>query len=280
MRRWLGLLTALWLSLATGVATAADTLPLPALAARVTDLTATLDGNQRQQLDNQLAEIERAHGAQIAILLLPSTQPESIEQFGIRLAEAWKIGHQGRDDGVIVIVAKNDRKMRIEVGYGLEGAIPDAVAKRIVAERMAPAFKQGDFAGGLAAAASALGEAIAAEHGGTPLTADARASSAGDPFPDFHWLFIVLIFGGVLRLIFGLLGSVAAGVIGGWLGFMIFGSIPVAVGAALLAFALSFVNFFSGRGGGWSSGGGFSSGGGGFSGGGGSFGGGGASGDW
>lgn len=280
MRRWLSLLTAFWLTLAAGAAAAADVLPLPALTARVTDLTASLDANQRQQLETRLAEIERAHGAQIAILLLPSTQPENIEQFGIRLAEAWKIGHQGRDDGVIVIVAKNDRRMRIEVGYGLEGAIPDAVAKRIVAERMAPAFKQGDFAGGLAAAVTALSEAIAAEHGGTAKVDASSTTEADDP-DRFHWLLFFLGFASVLRVVFGLLGSIAAAALGGWLGFMIFGSVAIAIGAALLAFALSFVNLLGGRGGGWSSGGGgFSSGGGGFSGGGGSFGGGGASGSW
>ena len=139
MRRfWSVWLALLWLALLSAGVGAADLVPLPALSARVTDLTGTLDETQRGRLEAQLAAIDRNGRAQIAVLLLPTTQPEAIETFGIRLAEAWKIGHKGVDNGVIVIVAKSDRKMRIEVGYGLEGSIPDAVAKRIVAERMAP----------------------------------------------------------------------------------------------------------------------------------------------
>ena len=284
-----GLFAALWLALVSLTAGAADEVPLPALAARVTDLTHTLDADQKQRLDILLEGIEHDRGAQVAILLLPTTKPEAIEQFGIRLAEAWKIGHKGRDDGVIVIVAKNDRKMRIEVGYGLEGAIPDAVAKRIVAERMAPRFKQGDFHGGLQDAAEAIEQAIiaakpeAAPAPGTEAGTVSPAEYSGGEDPEkFPWLFMTLIFAGILRLLFGLFGSLAAAAVGGWLGFLVFGSLPIAIGAAVLAFLLSFVNLLSGgRGGGWSSGGGgFSSSGGGFSGGGGDFGGGGASGDW
>ena len=154
------LLTLLWLALLPAGSSAAEPVPLPALSARVTDLTNTLDATQRGRLEEQLAAIDRSGKAQIAVLLLPTTQPETIEQFGIRLAEAWKIGRKGADNGLIVIVAKDDRKMRIEVGYGLEGAIPDAIAKRIIAERMAPAFKQGDFFGGLRAAVEGLEQAL------------------------------------------------------------------------------------------------------------------------
>ena len=122
MRRvWPALLTLLWLALSPAVGLAAEPVPVPVLTARVTDLTATLDATQRGRLEAQLAAIDRAGRAQIAVLLLPTTQPEPIEAFGIRLAEAWKIGHKGADNGLIVIVARNDRKMRIEVGYGLEG---------------------------------------------------------------------------------------------------------------------------------------------------------------
>ena len=124
---------------------AADEVAIPPLTARVTDLTGTLNPDQQTQLTGALAKIETAKGTQVAIVMLPTTQPESIEQFGIRLADAWKVGRKGVDDGVIVIVAKDDRRMRIEVGYGLEGAIPDAIAKRIVSDVMAPRFKQGDF---------------------------------------------------------------------------------------------------------------------------------------
>ena len=278
------LLALLWLALLPASSRAEEPVPLPALTARVTDLTGTLDATQRGRLEAQLAAIDRSGRAQIAVLLLPTTRPETIEQFGIRLAEAWKTGRKGVDNGVIVIVAKDDRKMRIEVGYGLEGAIPDAVAKRIVAERMAPLFKQGDFFGGLRAAVDGLDAASGGPATGAVPEAPAAARDySGREHPDrIHWLFMFLLAGGVLRLMFGLFGSLAAAAIGGWLGFMVFGSLPLAIGAAVLAFLLSFVNMLSGgRGGsgGFSSGGGFSDSGG-FSGGGGSFGGGGASGDW
>jgi uncharacterized protein len=287
MRRFgAGLLAAFWLALLSLVAAAADPVAVPRLEARVTDRTGTLDATSRQRLESRLEAVERSRGAQIAILLLPTTQPETIEQYGIRLAEAWKIGHKGADNGIIIIVAKNDRKMRIEVGYGLEGSIPDAIAKRIVAERMAPRFKQGDFAGGLIDAVEALDAAIGGPGSGTVAAADPISSEppavldySGGEQPDwFPWLFGMAIGAGVLRLIFGLFGSLAAAVIGGWLGFMVFGSLAIAIGAAVLVFLLSFVNMFSGGGGGGFGGG--SSSGGGFSGGGGSFGGGGASGDW
>ena len=265
---------------------AAEPVPLPALSSRVTDLTGTLDATQRGRLEARLAAIDRSGRAQVAVLLLPTTQPEAIEQFGIRLAEAWKIGRKGADDGVIVIVAKDDRKMRIEVGYGLEGSIPDATARRIIAERMAPAFKQGDFFGGLFAAVEALDAATGGPASGSAPVVDAAgtvpaatSTPSGGKQPDWiTWLFGALVAAGVLRLMFGLLGSLAAAAVGGWLGFMLFGSLAFAIGAAVVIFLFSFVNLFSGGGRG-SGGGGFSSGGG-FSGGGGSFGGGGASGGW
>lgn len=281
MRRfWPALLALLWLALPPAGSSAAELVPLPALSARVTDLSGTLDATQRGRLEAQLAAVERSGRAQIAVLLLPTTQPEAIEAFGIRLAEAWKIGRKGADNGIIIIVAKNDRKMRVEVGYGLEGAIPDAIAKRVVAERMAPAFKQGDFFGGLRSAIEALDQALGGPASGAAAAAEAAPAvqDAGGEHPDWiSWLFMVVIGAGVLRMLFGLFGSLAAAAIGGWIGFMVFGSLAFAVGAALLVFLLSFISMFSGGGGGF---GGGSSSGGGFSGGGGSFGGGGASGDW
>lgn len=281
MRRfWLALLALLWLALLPAGSSAAELVPLPALSARVTDLSGTLDATQRGRLEAQLAAVERSGRAQIAVLLLPTTQPEAIEAFGIRLAEAWKIGRKGADNGIIIIVAKNDRKMRVEVGYGLEGAIPDAIAKRVVAERMAPAFKQGDFFGGLRSAIEALDQALGGPASGAAAAAEAAPAvqDAGGEHPDrISWLFMVVIGAGVLRMLFGLFGSFAAAAIGGWIGFMVFGSLAFAVGAALLVFLLSFISMFSAGGGGF---GGGSSSGGGFSGGGGSFGGGGASGDW
>ena len=118
---------------------------LAELSRRVTDLTGTLSASQVATLENTLAEFETKKGSQIAVLIVPTTQPEAIEQFGIRVAEKWKLGRADVDDGLILIVAKNDRKLRIEVGYGLEGAIPDAVARRVIDEVITPYFKTGDF---------------------------------------------------------------------------------------------------------------------------------------
>lgn len=268
-----------WLFLAMHFAGAAEFVPLPALSARVTDLTGTLSQAQQAELESASAAIESEKGSQVAILILPTTQPETIEQFGIRLAEAWKIGRGGVDDGVIVIVAKEDRKMRIEVGYGLEGAIPDAVAKRIVAEIMAPQFRQGDFAGGLHAAVLALGKQIRGE----ALPAPEVDRPAEVNLDNGIWLLLVVAFSGVLHAMLGFLGSVLAGGLAGALAWWIFGSWLIAGIAALVAFLFSFGRPGRGGGlgsGGFSSGGGFGGGGGGFSGGGGSFGGGGASGSW
>jgi uncharacterized protein len=283
-----GLLTLVWLALLPAAAGAAEPVALPALSARVTDLTGTLDATQRGRLEAQLAAIERSGRAQVAVLLLPTIQPEPIEAFGIRLAEAWKIGLKGADNGVIVIVAKDDRKTRIEVGYGLEGAIPDAIAKRIVAERMAPRFKQGDFFGGLADAVTALAAALGGEAPPAVKTSSAPAAESGGG-GTMVWLMALLMFANVARRMLGSFGALAISGLGAWIAYSVFASVPLAVAAALLVFLLSFARFGgTGSGGGdWSSGGGSSSGGGfssggggGFSGGGGSFGGGGASGDW
>lgn len=270
------LLTAVWLLCAPWLAAAAEPVALPPLAARVTDLTATLTPEQRSELEAASAAIERSKGAQVAILILPTTQPETIEQFGIRLAEAWKIGRGRVDDGVIVIVAKDDRKMRIEVGYGLEGAIPDAKAKRIVAEVMAPRFRQGDFAGGLGETINALGSLIAGEA--------LPESQSGNQYADAgidkgFWLLATVALASVFHAALGFIGSLLAAGLAAAVAWWIFGSWLIALVAAGVAFVFSFGR--PGRGGGLGSGG-FSigGGGGGFSGGGGSFGGGGASGSW
>lgn len=262
---------------------AEEPIALPPLATRVTDLTATLDPNQTAMLDASLAQIERERGAQVAILLLPTTAPETIEAFGIRLADAWKLGRPQIDDGVIIVVAKDDRAARIEVGQGLEGLLPDAVAHRIVADTMVPRFKAGDFAGGLGAAVALIGTAISEE--ALPMPARAAPASQGS---DNHvlLLFLALILGSVLRSLLGLAGALIAAAAAGWLAWVIFASWFAAVVAAAIAFVFSFAR---GGGRGWSAGGpgggsngGWSGGssGGGFSGGGGSFSGGGASGRW
>lgn len=279
MLRWL---VALCFALLPILGWSASEVALPTLTERVTDLTGTLSADEKASLTASLTALEKDKGAQVAIVMLPTTQPEAIEQFSIRLADAWKIGRKGVDDGVIIIVAKNDRKMRIEIGYGLEGAIPDAIAKRIVAEQMGPRFRDGDFAGGLKAAVATLDKVIRGEPLPAPVVK--TAESGTDPGDALTFLLIVFFMAGVIRSMFGLLGSLAVSGVAGWLAWTVFASLGVAGGAALVAFVLSFIRL--GRGG-WSSGGrggfggGFGgSGGGGFSGGGGGFGGGGASGNW
>lgn len=274
------LFAALGLLLLGVVAVAADDLvAVPPLTARVTDLTGTLNRDQAAALEADLARFEKNRGSQIAILLVPSTQPETIAAYAIRVAESWQLGRGGIDDGILVLVAKNDRKLRIEVGRGLEGALPDAVAKRIVEEVIGPRFKEGDFYGGLKAAVAKLQAVIEGEALPPPQSADADM--------DLETLFIVgmviaMTLGAVMGRLFGRLGGsmLTSGVVGG-LAWLVTGSLIAAVIGAILVFIFVLASP-SGRGG-WSSGrggwgGGFS--GGGFSGGGGSFGGGGASGGW
>ena len=151
----------LWFFALIFPATAAwSEVAVPPLKTRVTDLTNTLSATQTTQLESDLTALEQRSGAQLAVLLLPSTAPESIEQFSMRVVETWKLGHKGRDDGVLLLVAKNDRRLRIEVGYGLEGKIPDAIARRVIDEAITPLFKQGDFAGGIAEGVTQLAALI------------------------------------------------------------------------------------------------------------------------
>lgn len=147
------LLFAFWLG---GLGLAGAEVAVPTLKARVTDLTGTLSAAPREALEHELTVLEQQTGAQLAVLMVASTAPESIEQYALRVAENWKLGRTGHDDGVLLIVAKDDRKLRIEVGYGLEGTIPDAVAKRVIEETIVPRFKQGDFAGGVTAGVQRL----------------------------------------------------------------------------------------------------------------------------
>jgi uncharacterized protein len=267
---------------------ASGLVEIPPLTTAVTDLTQTLSAEEQTALNEKLTQFSQQSGSQIAVLILPSTQPEDIAQFSIRLADAWKIGREKQDDGVIVIVAKQDRKMRIEVGYGLEGAIPDVVAKRIIAEQLSPAFKQGQFYQGLHLATDTLIKLIQGEQ----LPAPAQRQPAATQQGLMHWLpilmFAAIIGGAILRGMFGaFFGSAATGgalaVLAGFLGagLLVMGL----VGLAAFIFTLAM----GGGQGGLPIGGfpgGFGGGGGGrggrdiFSGGGGGFGGGGASGDW
>jgi uncharacterized protein len=279
---------------------------VPPLTGRVVDLTGTLSSDQIAAQTQRLKDLEKRKGSQVAVLIVPTTQPETIEQYSIRAAEAWKIGRRKIDDGALLVVAKDDHKLRIEVGYGLEGALPDVTARRIIDEVIVPQFRRGDFDGGITAGITRIIGVI----DGEPLPAPAPEVSHGE---DLSWLeflnplnpfviFGVFIVGATMRGLFGrLFGSMATGGVIGVLAWYLAGSIAA---AGLIWVVISALTFFadaifavnqgairSSRGGGWSggsySGGGGWSGGsnwsssdGGFSGGGGSFGGGGASGSW
>jgi uncharacterized protein len=267
-------------------------VPVPPLRARVTDLTATLAPDQRAALEQRLAALETAKGSQVAILMVPTVQPEAIEQYAIRVFDQWKLGRKGIDDGVLLLVAKNDRKLRIEVGRGLEGAIPDAYAKRIIDEEITPRFKQGDFYGGVSAGVERIARLVQGEPMPPPK---ARPAAPGFGFGlDAHGLFVafivLIVFTTVLHSLLGrALGSGVVGVAAGFFVYAIAGVLAVAaiVGVVVFVFSL-FMGTGPGRGSGWSSGGwssggggfGGGGGGGGFSGGGGGSSGGGASGSW
>jgi uncharacterized protein len=267
---------------------------VPPLTGRVVDQTGTLSADDIATLTQTLRGLELRKGSQVAVLIVPTTEPETIEQYSIRVAEAWKIGRKKVDDGALLVVAKNDRKLRIEVGYGLEGALTDVTARRIIDEIITPKFKSGDFAGGISAGVDRIIGVV----DGEPLPAPEPQQSFGgsDRFDlMFNPLIIFGIFvgGAILRTVLGrLIGSVAAGGAVGVLAWFLMGSLVFSVISALVAFAFTMfaesTASSNGRSGGWSGGGsswGGSSGGsssdsGGFSGGGGSFGGGGASGSW
>ena len=272
---------------------AAAEVAIPQLTGRVVDRTGTLSSGDIAALSQKLSDFEARKGSQIAVLIVPTTEPETIEQFSIRVAEAWKIGRKKVDDGAILVVAKNDRHLRIEVGYGLEGALTDVTSRRIIDEVITPKFRDGDFAGGISAGAERMMRVV----DGEPLPAPSRSvnfANLDDIGPAVPFvLFASLVVGGFLRALLGrLLGSVATGSMIGLLALLILGSGVLALLAGIIAFVLSFIaDLFpastGSRGGSWSSGssGGWSSGSsssdsGSFSGGGGSFGGGGASGSW
>lgn len=285
-------LLALWLaSLALG-GWAQDLAAVPPLAQRVTDLAGALTLQQRSALEEKLAAFEQAHGSEIAILIVPTTKPEDIESYSIRVAEAWKIGRKGVGDGVIVLVAKNDRRLRIEVAKTLEGAIPDALAKRIIAETITPRFKAGDVYGGLDQGADQLFRLIQGEQLPPPThTANSRAHG-GFGLDELMALAMVaaVVLGGVLRVILGrALGAGTTGAIVGGGVWLLSGSILTGLLAAIavLVFVLVFGSgvgrgggFGGGYGGGVGGWGGGGSSGGWSGGGGGDFGGGGASGSW
>jgi uncharacterized protein len=266
---------------------------VPQLTGRVVDQTGTLSSGDIAQLTQTLADLERRKGSQIAILIVPTTDGEAIEQFSLRVAEAWKIGRKKVDDGALLVIAKNDRHLRIEVGYGLEGAITDVTAKRIIDEVITPKFKSGDFAGGISAGIGKMIGLINGEKlpGPEPVHWN---TDFGDINP-FWLLFFPFLIGGPLRATLGrLFGSiVTGGALAALMWFTVGSSVIaliVGVVAFLISMAIDFLPLGGGGGGsGWSSGSSSSSSdwssssssdSGGFSGGGGSFGGGGASGSW
>lgn len=271
---------------------------IPPMTSPVVDTTGTLDAAQKQALEAQALALQQRKGSQLQILMVPSTQPETIEQYTQRVFEQWKIGRSGVDDGVLLVVAKDDRRVRIEPGYGLEGAIPDAIANRVIQEYLAPRFRSGDYAGGLVDGSAALVKLIDGEELPAPVSAHREPrGSGGDGFTlalvigFFVGTFARALLGWLPRPVRALLGGGGAAVAA-----FLFTSLWLASGLAGLIGL--FVGFSSGRvgrfarnsgwggggfggGGGWGGGGGgFGGGGGGWGGGGGRSGGGGASGGW
>ena len=265
----------------------AEDRPIPALTGRVVDETAALTAEQKRALEEKLQAFEQRKGSQIAVLITGTTFPEPIESFSIRVADSWKIGRKGVSDGILVVVAKSDRVMRLEVGYGLEGAVPDAMARRLIDEVFLPGFREGNFYEGLSAGVDRMIKVI----DGEPLPEVSQSNAGrGDPrsLESYFVLFIVatLAFGGLLRRLVGRLpAALAVGAGIGFLAWLIVAPVLVALLVGVVAFVLTLfgggVGGMPGRlGGGGFGGGGFGGGGGGFSGGGGGFGGGGASGRW
>ena len=268
--------------------------PIPQLSAHVTDSTGTLSTAEKQALEAKLAGWESRTTNQLAVVIVPTTKPETIEEYSIRLAEAWKIGQKGKDNGVVFLVAKNDKQMRIEVGYGLEGDLTDVASRRIIGDTVAPLFSQGKFADGINAGVDRIMAVVGGTDTAAPPPPPRRArSSGGFDFGTIALLLLVAVpaLGAILRSIFGNVGgSLAGGAIVGGAAWLFAGSLLIAAAVAVIALiVIAFSSLGGGRGGpgmwfpgggggGWS-GGGFG-GGGGWSGGGGGFGGGGASGGW
>ncbi len=289
MRRWLvlGFLCLYAFAAAAEVA-------VPPLKARVTDLTATLSASEQAALEAKLQAFEESKGSQVAVLIVPTTQPEAIEQYSIRVVGQWQLGRKQVDDGVLLLVAKDDRKLRIEVGYGLEGILPDAIAKRIVADDIAPHFKQGRYYAGIDAGVTRIIGVIQGEVLPPP---EPQQNSHGAPDSDFLMYFIFVVMAGFVSAILlysryngikaASFNSVLVTLATGWIGGSLLLLVIVAVVTFIITLLLPALTSGGSGGGdiyttGGSSGmGGWGGGdGGGFSGGGGGFGGGGASGDW
>ena len=285
------------LALVLSLSVWADT-PVPKLTGRVVDQTGTLTAADRAALEAKLKAFEDKRGSQIAVLLVPSIGTETIEEYAGRVTDAWSLGRKGVDDGVLLVVAQQERKIRIQTGRGVQGTLTDALSKRIVSDIVAPRFRTGDFAGGINDGVDAIMKAIEGEELPMPKPKPRGGKvDAVSSYSDFLWIafFLVPVAGMVLRGMFGrFFGASATSGLTGIAAWLVFGSLAFGIVAALGAFLFTlFVGSGLGRGmtrgGGWGGGGfggggfgggGFGGGGGGFSGGGGGFDGGGASGSW
>ena len=284
---------AFMLAAAAAFAAAADTIGVPKLTAHVIDLTGTLTARERDVLDEKLRAFEAAKGSQVGVLLVPSIGSETIEEFAGRVTDEWKLGRKGVDDGVLFVVAKQERKMRIHTGRGVQGTLTDALSRRIIADIVAPRFRSGDFAGGIGDGVDAIMKAIEGESLPLPAPRAQGKVDALSAFPNLITSFIfglvlIPVVGGVLRGMFGrFFGAAATSGIAGIVAWFIVGSLALGIVLAIIAFLVTlFLGVAGGRGGtyipgGWGGGGSsWGGGGGGFSGGGGSFDGGGSSGSW
>ena len=266
---------------------AAAQVPVPPLTGRVTDQTTSFTAEQKATLEQTLQTFEARKGSQLAVLIVPTTAPEAIEQYAVRVAERWKLGRKKVDDGAILVVAKNDRAVRIEVGYGLEGALNDAISKRIISESITPRFTQGDFYGGVTAGIDQIIRVVDGE------SLPQRSEKPNDGVTSIQQLIpvifiLALVMGGVLRSLFGRFpGALATGSVVAVVAWLFAGAISIALVSGLMALVFTLLSgglgghgFRGHRGGGYGTGGFGGRGGGGFSGGGGGFGGGGATGRW
>ncbi|KUZ69050.1 hypothetical protein WI36_20915 [Burkholderia ubonensis] len=269
---------------ALGGSCARADVQVPSLVARVTDETGTLTSEQKAAVEQTLKAFETRKGTQISVLIVPTTEPESIEQFSMRVVEQWKLGRKNVDDGVLLIVAKNDHALRIEVGYGLEGVLTDATSNRIIDDVIVPRFRDGDFYGGISAGTDSIMRVVSGEPLPPPQRRQHASDGAGRLLPVLFLLTVMA--GGLLRAVFGRLpGAFVTGGVIGVLAWILSGAIFVAVAAGLMAWVFTLLG--SGMG---AVGGRFIGGGNGrlgsdsprdiFRGGGGGFGGGGASGRW
>ena len=274
---------------------------VPPLTGRVIDLTDTLTADQIATQSERLKDLQTRKGSQVVVLIVPTTQPETIEQYSLRVAETWKVGRRKIDDGALLVVAKNDHRLRIEVGYGFEGALTDVTARRIIDEAIVPRFKSGDFAGGIDAGITRIIGVIDGESLPVPSPEATHDGADSDLLSFIFSPFGLLAYIAVATMLRGILGrlvgsAATAGIIGG-LTWWLLGSIAI---SGVLGVAAFFITMFAdgilaanqagvrrsaggGFSGGWvggGGGGGWGGGDGGFSGGGGSFGGGGASGSW